>query len=251
MSVRAKCQFERSREQNRKNMQKIRCIIIDDEPLAITALKNLLKKLDYIEIVNTYNDSIEAFQQLQFNSVDLIFLDIEMPEISGIQLYKSLNNPPQVIFTTAYRDYAIDAFDLNATDYLLKPVSFERLLKALNKVTISVRNNIPDKKTNSPDEYIYFKADGKQEKIRFDDILYIECLKDYVHVITKDKKVITRLTMKKAEELLPPNLFIRIHRSYIVSTDKITGYSPTFVYLQDTTLPISRSYRVEVMKVLV
>lgn len=233
---------------------KVKCLIVDDEPIAINALEELLKKFDNIEIVQKCSDAVHAFEEVRKNHIDLIFLDIEMPEVSGINFLKTLKNPPQVIFTTAYRNYAIEAFDLNVVDYLLKPISFERLLKAIDKFYLTLKNDlfVINSPVSNTDEkaFLYIKADKKIHKIYLDDILYIESLKDYVYVITNKKKVITKQQMYQFEQHLPENKFIRIHRSYLVSIPKIETFTTSTIEIADRELPVSRNYKNNVVKAL-
>lgn len=229
---------------------KMRCLIVDDEPLAIEALFSLLERLETVEIIAKCRDAIEAFQVLQERKVDLIFLDIEMPEMTGLSFLKTLKNPPCVILTTAYRDYAVEAFELDVIDYLLKPISFDRLLKSLDKVkqhhlpTLSPLNS-PDKEDQ---QVLFVKTDKMQLKLKFEDILYIEGLKDYIQIHTEKEVIVTKLTMKRAETLLPVDRFLRIHQSYIVSMIRMTGFSPTSIFINKRELPIGRKYKGAVHK---
>lgn len=231
---------------------KTKCMIIDDEPLAIDALSLLIEKFSNLEVVATSNDAFSAFEILQKGNIDLLFLDINMPEMSGIGFLKSLTNPPAVIFTTAYREFAADAFELNVIDYLLKPVSQQRLMQAVQKY---YKHSTPGEKPVSSVEggegdSMYVKADRKMVQIFFKDILYIKGLKDYIHIITLGKNIITRTTMHEIESKLPFGKFTRIHRSYIVANDKITAFTQQEVEIGDDEIPIGPNYRDEVMKVL-
>lgn len=235
-------------------MQKTRCIIVDDEPLAIEVIENHLSKFEDFEIVATCNNAVTAFEILRKKQVDLIFLDIQMPKITGVDFLKSLKHAPKVIFTTAYRDYAIDAYELDVIDYLLKPISFERFLKAINKFyevsgrDLTIFNS--QESTLTTDPYTYIKADKKMYKVYLKDIIYIEALKDYAKIICEKKSLITKHPISAFEEKLPSDLFIRIHRSYIVSVTKIEAFNSTEIDILDRQLPIGRSYKNQVLKVL-
>jgi DNA-binding LytR/AlgR family response regulator len=239
----------------------IRCVIVDDEPLALDVLEAYIERLDNLELVARLDNGIEAFNLLNKESVDLLFLDIQMPRLSGIELLKNLNEPPKVVFTTAYRDYALQGYELDVVDYLLKPISFDRFLKAVNKVyrllqedqteeRIVQVSNAPETTPSYQDAFIYLKADKKMVKIQLKDILYIESLKDYIRVKTPTKSVTSYQRISYMEEKLPPEMFIRIHRSFIVAKDKVDAFSPPFVEIGDISLPIGRNYRNEVLKTL-
>ena len=219
---------------------KTKCIIVDDEPLAIEVIQSHLSHFNTIEIVAKCRHALEAFEVIKTNPVDLMFLDIQMPHITGTDFLRSLTNPPKIILTTAYREYALEGFDLDVVDYLLKPIAFERFLKAMNKyfelVSLSPRSSgntsyhLKDK-----ENYIYVKADKKNHKIFLDDILFIESLKDYILIRTSLRKIITKIPISRFEQQLSKPNFIRIHRSYIVSVDKIEGV-PSKLKLLSTLL---------------
>lgn len=228
----------------------IKCIIIDDEPLAVEALEALVLKVSDLKLVKTCQDAIEALQYLQKHSVDLMFLDIEMPELSGISFLKSLKKPPRVIFTTAYRQYAVEAFDLDVVDYLVKPISFDRFIRAVNRFFELYHPSRPTQEEVEKKESIVIRADLKNIRIELSDILYINSLKDYVKIITKEKTYITKQTMNRIEELLPENMFLRTHRSYIVSVNNIKTFTSTSVEIAETFVPISRNYRKSVLDFL-
>lgn len=232
---------------------KLRCLIVDDEPLAREALFSLLERLHTVEVIAQCQDAVEAFQILQNTHVDLIFLDIEMPEISGLSFLKTLKNPPGIVLTTAYRDYAVEAFELDVIDYLLKPISFDRLLKSIDKVTLNRENRgqVISKGTDTIQDnadFLFVRTNKMQLKIKFDEISYIEGLKDYVQIFTDNDCVVTKLTMKKTEQQLPDHEFIRIHQSYIISIAKMTGFSPTSVFIKKRELPIGRKYKSKVLE---
>ncbi len=199
----------------------MKCIIVDDEPLAIEIVESYVKRIEELELVGSFRNAIAAFSYIQQNPVELIFLDIQMPKLSGIEFLKTLKNPPKVIITTAFRDYAIEGFELEVVDYLLKPIPFERFLKSVGKVLSSRMEAQPTPATGTVDPFIYFKVDKKMVKTRIAEILYIESIKDYVKVRTSDKEIITQQKISYLDESLPSNQFLRIHRSFIVNLDKI------------------------------
>jgi DNA-binding LytR/AlgR family response regulator len=230
----------------------MKCIIVDDEPLAIEILESYVAKVEQLKLEGTFRNAVSAFTFLQQQQVDLIFLDIQMPKLSGIDFLKTLKNPPKVIFTTAFRDYAIEGFELEVADYLLKPIPFERFLKAVAKVlhqpAASASSTV--QKIDSSDNYVYFKVDKKMVKTRMAEILYIESIKDYVKVRTLEKEIITQQKISYLEESLPQDQFIRIHRSFIVNREKIDAYSATDVEIGKHHIPIGRNYKNDVMKLL-
>jgi DNA-binding LytR/AlgR family response regulator len=230
----------------------MKCIIVDDEPLAIEILESYVSKIDQLEIAGTFRNAVSAFAFLQQNTIDLIFLDIQMPKLSGIDFLRTLKNPPKVILTTAFRDYALDGFELEVVDYLLKPIPFERFLKAVAKVLHQPAPAATTTKSDaaSPDSFVYFKVDKKMIKTRMADILYIESIKDYVKVKTADKEIITQQKISYLEESLPQDLFLRIHRSFIVNVERIDAYSATDVEIGKHFVPIGRNYKNDVMKIL-
>lgn len=231
----------------------IKCIIVDDEPLAIEIVESYVIKIEQLQLLGTFRNAIQAFAFLQQHQVDLIFLDIQMPKLSGIDFLKTLKNPPKVIFTTAFRDYALDGFELEVVDYLLKPIPFDRFLKAVAKVMhqpSSTPQSVVQKTENVSDDYVYFKVDKKMVKTKMADVLYIESIKDYVKVRTEEKEIITQQKISYLEESLPRQQFLRIHRSFIVNVDKIDAYSATDVEIGKHSIPIGRNYKNDVMKVL-
>ncbi|WP_228850707.1 LytR/AlgR family response regulator transcription factor [Aegicerativicinus sediminis] len=217
------------------------CIIVDDEPPAISILKSYIENVPQLEIVGTCKNVFEAMSILNEKNVDLMFLDIHMPKLIGTQFLKSLTNPPKVIFTTAHKDFAIEAFDLEAIDYLLKPIPFDRFLKAVNRFCDSVNPEI-EASENSP-AFLYFRADRKMIKVWVDDILYIESFKDYIVIHrlgNPDLRV--KQTLSSVEKMLPQNLFLRIHRSFIVATNKITAYTKNDVEIGKIEIPFGSNY---------
>lgn len=228
----------------------MKCIIVDDEPLAIEILESYVARVDELELVGTFRNAIAAFTFVQQNAVDLIFLDIEMPKLSGIDFLKTLKHRPKVIITTAYRDYAIEGFELEVIDYLLKPIPFERFLKSVGKVLSSGMQPIAAPATVAQDSFIYFKVDKKMVKTKIADILYIESIKDYVKVRTGEKEIITQQKISYLDESLPRTQFLRVHRSFIVNLDRIDAYTATDVEISKFKVPIGRNYKNDVMKVL-
>lgn len=235
----------------------INVIIVDDEPLAQDVLETYIEKIPELNLIKKCSNALEANEALKSEAIDLMFLDIQMPQLTGTDFLKTLNNPPLVIFTTAYPNYAIEGFELNALDYLLKPISLERFMKAVNKamdqLELQKKDSVAANDGENPD-FIFVKADKKLIKIKFDDILYIEGLKDYVIIRMDRSRVITLQTMKSLEDKLPSNLFKRIHRSYIVSIDKINAIVGNMVEVieknQAKHLPIGKNYRDELLAIV-
>ena len=226
------------------------CLIVDDEPVAREILENHLKKISAANIVASCKNAMEAFTFMNSQKIDLIFLDINMPEISGLSFAKSINKNIKIIFTTAYREYAVDGFDLQVVDYLLKPISFERLLQAINKyldenihVNIDADNEIIDEAS----DFIFVRSDRKMIKLEFLDIIYIESLSDYIKIYLTNKTIVTRETITNIEAKLPKKDFIRLHRSYIVSISKIDLFTNEYVELNKKVIPISRTYKNDVL----
>lgn len=234
---------------------KTRCIIIDDEPLARDLMRNHIEKLDNFEIVAECADAMKALQELREKKVDLMFMDIQMPQITGIEFLKILKNPPKVIITTAYREYAIDGFELDVVDYLLKPITFERFLKSVNKYYQVSQDESTVAATVSeimqPDEaFIYVRENKRVIKVHLNEILYIEGLSEYVQIYTDKKKIITKTTMASLEEKLPNDCFMRIHKSFIVSMARIEAFTSTTIEVPGKELPIGRSFKNSVLSAL-
>ncbi|MEL4457055.1 LytTR family DNA-binding domain-containing protein [Lutimonas vermicola] len=227
----------------------IKCIIVDDEPMAREILENHLKRIEAIDIVGSCKNAVEAFNIINLQSIDLIFLDINMPEVSGLSFAKSINKKIKIIFTTAYREYAVDGFDLKAVDYLLKPISFGRLIQSINKYK---NENSPYQQEEEREisyeksDFIFVRADRKMVKINFDELDYIESLSDYLKIHVNNKVIITRETISSIEAKLPKQDFMRVHRSYIVSINKIQSFTPEFIEIKNKAIPISRSYKNDV-----
>jgi DNA-binding LytR/AlgR family response regulator len=226
----------------------LKAIAIDDEPIALEVIKNLSSKISFIEVKTFFTDAFEAIYFLQKKN-DLIFLDIKMPDISGIDFLKSIPKPPMVIFTTAYSEHAVQSFELDAIDYFLKPFSQLRFLKACNKAyeQFKLKNNSSDL-TNERDS-IFIKSGFDQIRVVFDDILYVESNGNYMQFVLNNQKILSRLTMSEAEELLPSSVFVRIHRSYIVSKKQITKIEKISVWLKQIELPVGAIYLKEIQKI--
>lgn len=231
-----------------------KCLIIDDEPIAIRVIKKHLSAFTDFEIVAECHNALEAMPLLSKEKIDLVFCDIQMPQISGVDFVRALTHPPKIIFTTAFRDYAFEAFELNVVDYLLKPISFERFAKAINLfLELQVLQNDTRHSPDSAEiktEYIFLKADKKHYKINLCDILYFESLGDYVTVFTLNKKLVTKERISNMAENLPKDQFLQIHRGYIVSIQKIESVGPGFVEINKKKLPVGRNYKPELNKLL-
>lgn len=246
---------------------KINCLLVDDEPLALDVLASYCRRVEGLEVVDRCTNPLQAFDLLQTQHIDLLFLDIQMPRLNGFEFLETLQHPPKVIFTTAYREYAIEAFEVDAVDYLIKPISFSRFLKAVSKAfqllqastdPVALRQQTPQPVSTAPEEpvhldameFIFVKADKKMVKVFLKDILYIESLKDYVIIHTPDRRVVTKQKISYLEQKLPEERFLRIHRSFLIAVDKIEAFTTSSVEIKGKELPIGRSYKSEVNKVL-
>jgi len=228
----------------------IKALIIDDEPLARNVIREYAKKIPSLTIVGECEDAICAHQFLQSNLVDLLFLDINMPKLTGIEFLKNLKNPPLVIFTTAYSEYAMDGFELNIIDYLKKPFSFERFCKAYfraEELLLLKQSVIKTEQTEKPVDFLFIKSDKKTVKVNISEIFYIEGLGDYIKLYMSDKKLVTNLSMKKIENLLPKDQFYRIHKSFIISLSKLESIEGNLVKINNTKLPVGNSFRQDFM----
>jgi DNA-binding LytR/AlgR family response regulator len=235
-------------------LEKISCLAVDDEPPALTVLQQYITAVPGLELAGTCNNAVEAMSFIQQHHIDLLFLDIQMPQLLGTHFIRTLNNPPKVIFTTAYRKFAVEGFELNAVDFLLKPISFERFIKAVNKVMdtrlAASSGATPAESNKETDHHLYFRSDRKMIKVALDEILYIESLKDYIKVITPGKTIITKQSISSLEETLPKDKFLRIHRSFIISLNKIESFNSEMIEIAKKEFPISRMYKHEVEKIL-
>lgn len=229
---------------------KYNVILIDDEPIALDVVSNHLQQFDNLDIAGKFTNAVDAIPLLHKQAVDLIFLDIEMPGISGINFLKSLQNPPYIIFTTAYRNYAVEAFDLEVIDYLLKPISFDRFLRALNRFFAQIEQKRQPITDVSLNYIIKFKADKKIYKINANDILYIEGMDDYIKVNTTEQKIVVYQRMHNIEKELDSSIFVRIHRSFIVNIQNVSAYSTSHVEIGKNKLPIGRTYRHKALQML-
>ena len=226
-------------------MKQIGCVAIDDEPLALQLVEGFIHRVPYLNAIGVFESTFDSIPVLKEEGVQLLFLDINMPDLSGIDFLKSLKNPPLVIFTTAYDEYALQGFELDALDYLLKPFSYERFLKAANKAYDQINlmvQNVQSEKTG--EDYIFVKSEHNIIKIPLNDILYIQGFKDYLKVHTHEPRpIFTLKSMKSMEEMLPSNQFIRVHRSYIISIDKIHSFRNGRIKIMDKAIPIGELYR--------
>ena len=235
--------------------KKIRCLVIDDELPAREILKKHINGVEALELSGTCSNAVEAISFLKDNRVDLLFLDIQMPHLLGTNFIRTLKNPPKVIFTTAYRKYAVEGFELDAVDFLLKPISFERFLKAVNKVlqiNLQGNNDVAAPSENHAESvppFLYFRANRKMVKVLFNDILYIEGLNDYIKIITTTKTIITKHLLASLEEMLPPNEFVRIHKSFIVAINKIESFNADSVEIGKKEIPVGRLFKFNVNKI--
>jgi two-component system LytT family response regulator len=247
----------------------LNCIIVDDEPLALDILEDYISKVPFLTLVKRCENPIEALQLVQAGGINLVFLDVQMPELTGIQFLKIAGTKCHYILTTAYPQYALESYDLNVADYLLKPIAFDRFYKAVEKVSNLIKpiengNNIPQGFLSTPSvappvvappsnpiqDFIFVKTEHKIQKIHLNDILYIEGLKDYISIFTKTERVITLQSMKKMEETLPNIQFIRVHKSYIIAIDKIESIERSRIRIGDKTIPIGDTYRDEFFRVI-
>lgn len=239
----------------------LKCIAVDDEPLALDIIEDYISKVPFLELVKRTENAIEALQLVQAGGIDLVFLDIQMPDLTGIQFLKIASGKANYILTTAYSQYALESYDLNVSDYLLKPIAFDRFYKAVEKV----RNQMQKEEIAAPvvevaptvasasapvQDFIFVKTEHKIQKIQLDDILYIEGLKDYISIFTKTERVITLQNMKKMEETLPKGEFIRVHKSYIVSLDKVESIERSRISITGKIIPIGDTYRDEFFKLI-
>ncbi|MBL7738368.1 MAG: response regulator transcription factor [Chitinophagaceae bacterium] len=231
----------------------IKCLIVDDEPPAREIIRRYIEQVPTLELTGECANAIQAFTLLQQKKVDLLFLDIRMPQLNGNDFLKTLKNPPKIIFTTAYSEYALEGYELDVIDYLMKPIPFDRFLKAVNKAfqQTDLKDETPgtaEEKKN--DSFVYFRADRKMIKVMLQDILYIESMKDYIKVFTTGGTIITKQSISSVEAMLPEKDFIRTHRSFIVSAKHIKSYTSELIEIKNTEIPIGKLFRNEVMKTL-
>jgi len=236
-------------------VKKIKCLVIDDEPPAREMLKQHIAGVDSLELSGVFGNAVDAISFLNDHVVDLLFLDIQMPQLLGTHFIRTLKNPPKVIFTTAYRKYAVEGFELDAVDYILKPISFERFLKAVNKIlqtSLTTTQSAVAGKENHQEAnlFLYFRVDRKMVKIFLSDILFIEGLKDYVKIYTITKTIVTKHVLSSLQEMLPSDEFLRIHRSFIVAINKIDSYNADIIEIAKHELPIGRLFKHDVSRTL-
>ena len=236
--------------------KKIRCLVIDDELPAREILKKHINGVEALELCGTCSNAVEAISFLKDNRVDLLFLDIQMPHLLGTNFLRTLKNAPKVIFTTAYRKYAVEGFELDAVDFLLKPINFERFLKGVNKVLqVNLQGNYEvaapsENHAESTPPFLYFRANRKMVKVLFHDILYIEGLNDYIKIITTNKTIVTKHLLASLEEMLPANEFIRIHKSFIIAINKIESFNADSVEIAKKEIPVGRLFKFNLSKIL-
>jgi len=225
----------------------IRCIIIDDEPLACTVIESYLKDITNIELVGTYTNAIEAISLLEEGSIDLVFLDINLPKMSGLEFLKTWNVKPLVVITTAYREYAVDSFSLDVLDYLVKPIPLNRFLKSINKVTAALKNvrSLPGDGQHFAKSHVFLKVEKKLMKFRMNEILFIESLKDYVKVTTQTGDYLVHRSMTSILEELPEEHFIRVHRSFAIALNKVNSLEGNTIEISNKRIPIGRNYQIE------
>jgi DNA-binding LytR/AlgR family response regulator len=229
---------------------KIRCLIIDDEPLAQRVIERYSENVPFLEIVKKCNNAIEAIEVLHNEQVDLLFLDINMPKLSGMDFLRTLKNPPLVIVTTAYAEYAIQGYELDVVDYLMKPFSFERFYRAIQKAEDLLRSREtpaqePAEQEKAEDQYIFIKSSKKTYKVNLNDILYIEALGDYVKIFTTDKMIVSYQSLKNIETLLPPKTYPRVHKSFIISLSRIDLIEGNHVKIRDRLIPVGTNYKAD------
>lgn len=233
-------------------MQTYNCMIVEDEPIAAEILEDYIRQVPYLQLKATCNDGLHALQILQKETIDVIFLDIHLPRLKGLDFIKTLKNRPQVIITSAYQEYALQGFELNVVDYLLKPIEFNRFLMAVNKLHSQDHKPASDSVVVPTVErpYLFFNVNKKKIKLYLDEILYIESLREYIRVTTKDKKILTKFQLGQVEELIMQHNFLRVHRSFIVAKDKIDAFNATQIEINGEEIPIGRSYKELVLRIL-
>lgn len=229
-------------------MQKITCLIVEDEPLAAEVLEDYISQVPFLQLVHTCGDAIYALEVLQSEKIDLIFLDIHLPKLKGLDFIKTIDYPPKIIVTSAYQDYALQGYELNIVDYLLKPIEFKRFVNAVNKASqqMEVYRLLDTPPITTERAYLFFNVGKKKVKMFLDEILYIESLKEYIKIVSPNKSILTKFQLGQTEDLLKNKNFLRIHRSFIVAKDKIDAFSATDIEIQGKLIPIGRSYKEQV-----
>ena len=235
---------------------KLKCIAIDDEPLALEIITDYISRVPFLELIQTFDNAIESIDYLKSNNVDLMFLDIQMESLTGTQLVKALSHKPEVIFTTAYDTYAVEGFELDAADYLLKPISFERFVKAVDKVYNRLRSDIAKQHysevtiANPVENFFFVKTENRLQKVFFNDILYVEGQGDYLRIICRNCKIMTLQNFKTLEKILPVDNFIRVHKSYMVAVNKIESVIKNRIKIGTESIPVSDSYKKSFYEIL-
>ncbi|HMH34660.1 MAG TPA: response regulator transcription factor [Puia sp.] len=224
-------------------MSKIKCIIIEDEPLAVKVLADYISQTPFLELQGTFKDAIVATDWLRHNHTDLIFLDIHLPKLKGMAFLKTLTNPPAIIITTAYHQYAVEGFNLNVTDYLLKPFEFERFLVAVTKVKTAEKEKQHSVETGEIKDYLFLHVEKKKVKILFSEVVFVESQREYIKIVTTKREYVSKMSTHEIEDLLPAHLFKRVHRSFIISLSKIESYTADMVEVNGVSIPIGRGYR--------
>ncbi|MCR5888762.1 LytTR family DNA-binding domain-containing protein [Hymenobacter sp. J193] len=220
----------------------LRCLIVDDDPLAVQIVENCIVNTPFLQAVGHYNSSVEAAEFLRTSPVDVLFLDVEMPLMSGIELLRALPSPPLVVLITSSKEYAVEAFEFSVVDYLVKPISYARFLKAAQKALDQFTNNAPEPGAADSSEFTFVKVDNKLVKVLFDEVRYVEALGDYVHIVTGQSKLIVYSTMRAVEEKFPPALFVRVHRSFIVGMKWIQAIEDNAINIDHKLIPIGQTY---------
>jgi two-component system LytT family response regulator len=237
-------------------MPMIRCLVVDDEPLALHIVEDYISKVPFLQLVKATTNPIEALTLVQQGEVDLVFLDVQMPELTGIQFLKIANGKAKVILTTAYPEYALEGYELDVVDYLLKPIAFDRFFKAVQKVQGTLQPSAKPEKSPEPaqndflSDFIFVKSEHKIQKVYLRDIMFIEGLKDYISIFTPGERIITLQNMKKMEDALPERHFVRVHKSYIVSLNKIDSIERSRIWIGDKIIPVGDTYREEFFKII-
>ena len=229
-------------------MQEITCLIVEDEPLAAEVLEDYINQVPFLQLVRTCGDAIYALEVLQSEKVDLIFLDLHLPKLKGLDFIKTLENPPKTIVTSAYQNYALQGYELNVVDYLLKPIEFNRFINAVNKASqqIEAFRLLDSSQMAAERAYLFFNVGKKKVKMFLDEILYIESLKEYIKIVSRTKSILTKFQLGEIEELVKNKNFLRIHRSFIVAKDKIDAFTATNIEINGSLIPIGRSYKEQV-----
>lgn len=219
----------------------IKCLVVEDEPLALKLMSSYIEKIDFLSLEGAFTNPLDALSFLNSNTVDLVFLDIQMPELNGMQLAKVINANTSVVFTTAYPDYAVQGFEIQALDYLVKPISFERFVSSVNR--LAEQPDIEKKTETEPIKYLFVKTEYRLQKVLIDDICFFKGMGDYTAIVTQDQKIMTLENMKSFEKKLPPELFIRTHRSYIIAKEKIDFIEKNRIKILDELIPIGQTYQ--------